>query len=254
MFWADRTTKLAGIALVVLALLMIGNIVFSMIAVGDADPTNRGEIEGVLRDVNDHETVFYTGAAFSIASDAVVLVAVAGALYLTFVDRSRMLAILSLGGILAASIAFLVMDAATLGVGLLAADFVEKGGPAAIPAGDASILESARTLALFGGALDVIGSTAVALGVVSLGALIAWAPEGRVNPPRWLGGVAILSGLALVLQWPALANEASGMVVITVGYAGGFLFFGLLGLWLLAAPGESAEPRAGGQMVPGTAG
>ena len=151
MFWADRTNKVAGVTLLLLVALVIVNTVLVTAAVGDADPLKRGDIEGMLRDINDNEALYFLGIAFSIATDAAVLLAAAVMLYLVFRDRSRVLAMLGFAGLLAAGIAFLAADTASLTVGVLAADFVEKGGAGGIAAGDPVILQSARAAAAFAG-------------------------------------------------------------------------------------------------------
>ncbi|MBI2913791.1 MAG: DUF4386 family protein [Chloroflexi bacterium] len=242
MFWADRTNKVAGVTLLLLAALVIVNLVLVTAAVGDADPVKRGDIEGMLRDINDNKALFFLGTAFSIATDAAALLAAAAMLYLVFCDRSRVLALLAFVGLLAAGIAFLAADTASLTVGVLAADFVEKGGAGGIAADDPVILQSARAVAAFSGLADPIGNTALGFGLLALGSLLARAPEGEVNPPRWLGGLAILSGLAMLLGWVVAADTDTGIVVISIGIIGTLLLLVILGGWLLIQP-ERGESR-----------
>jgi len=242
MFWADRSNKVAGVTLLLLVALVIVNTVLVTAAVGDADPLKRGDIEGMLRDINDNEALYFLGIAFSIATDAVVLLAAAAMLYLVLRDRSRVLAMLGFAGLLASGIAFLAADTASLTVGVLAADFVEKGGAGGIAAGDPVILQSARAVAALQGLADSIGNTALGFGLLALGSLLAWAPAGEVNPPRWLGGLAILSGLAMLLSWVAAANEDVGIVIVSIGIIGTLLLLVILGGWLLIQP-ERGEAR-----------
>lgn len=236
MFWADRTNKLAGVTLLLLAALVIVDAVLETVALGDADPMARSDIEGMLRDINDNGASFFLGTAFSIASDAVVLVAAAAMVYLVFRDRSQALALFAFVGLFAAGVAFLAADAASMTVGLLAADFVEGGGPGGIAAGDPVILQSARAVAAFGGLADLIGLTALAFGLLALGSLLAWAPGAEMNPPRWLGGLAVLSGLALLLSWVGAAAEDVGITLSLIGIVGSLLWLVILGGWLLFQP------------------
>lgn len=242
MFWADRTNKLAGITLLLLVILVIVNIVLVTAAVGDADPLKRGDLENMLRDINDNEALFFIGTAFSIATDAVVLLAAAAMLFLVFRDRSPVLALFTFAGLVASGVAFLATDAASLTAGVLAADFVEKGGAGGIAAGDPVILQSARAIAVFAGLTDPIGSTALGFGLLALGALIAWAPAGEVNPPRWLGGLAVVSGLTTLLGWIYLADTLTGGVILTIAIVGTLLSLLILGVWLLIQP-ESGKGR-----------
>jgi Domain of unknown function (DUF4386) len=252
MFWADRTNKVAGIALVLLTVLIVMNVVFVMTAVGVADQTARGDIEGLLRDIRDHQASYFFGTACSVAVDAVVVEAAGAMLYLVLRDRSRTLALLGFVGFLVAGIAFLAADAANLTLGLLAADFVEKGGAGSIPAGDPVILQSARAVGIFGGVLEPIGSTAIAFGFLAFGALLIRAPQGTVNPPRLLGALSVIAGLALLLGWTRAANADVGDVIATVGYVGGPLWFLILGAWLLNQPERQPEP-AQARRAPATA-
>jgi hypothetical protein len=242
MFWADRTTKAAGLALLLLVTLAIVNIVLVTLAVGDADPTKRGDIEEILRDINGNEALFFLGSAFSIATDAVALLVVGALLFLVFRDRSPLLALLGFAGLVGSGVAFLAADAANLTVAVLAADFVQEGGPAGIAAGDPVILQSARAVAAFSGFIDPIGSTTLGLALLSIGALIAWAPNGEVNPPRWLGALGLLAGLGNALTWVFLVAEAVGIVLLTIAIIATLLLLVILGVWLLIQP-EQEEAR-----------
>lgn len=243
MFWADRINKVAGVTLLLLALGLILNIVF-LVSVGTSDPTQRGEIEEVLRDINDNEALFFLGTGFSIATDAAILLAAAAGLYLLFRDRSRLLALFGFVGLVAGGIAFTIGDAGDLTLGILAQDFVEEGGPGGIAAGDAMILQSARAVGAFTGLTFQIGFTPIAFGLLAFGALITWAKVGTVNPPRWLGVLAILTALAMLLSWIAAISTDVGNVIFLIANIGVLLFFIVLGGWLLMQPeaGEAGAP------------
>ena len=107
MQWTNQISRLAGLTLLLLALGLILNVVF-LVSVGTSDPTERGEIEQVLRDINDNEALFFLGTGFSIATDAAITLAAAALLYLVFRDRSRLLALFGFVGLVAGSIAFTI--------------------------------------------------------------------------------------------------------------------------------------------------
>jgi hypothetical protein len=242
MFWADRINKVAGTALIVLTGLIVLNFALMTTALGSGDPTDRGDVEGVLRHINDHQASYFLATASGIMSDAVVLVAAGAMLYLVFRDRSRVMGLFGFGGLLLAAAALLAADAANVTLGFLAADFVEKGGAGAIVSGDPAILETARAVGLFGALLEQVGSTAIAFGLLAFGTLIASAPRGAVNPPRWLGILPVTAGAALLLGWIAIANASVGDGIATIGYIGTPLWLLILGAWLLAQPDHQDKP------------
>lgn len=244
MNWTERPGRLAGFALLLLAAAVIINIALVLAASGDADPTKRDELSGLLRDINDNRALFFTGSAFSIAADALILPASAVLLFLLFSGRSSLLALFGLASVVMASVVFLAGDAANLATGVLASDFADKGGAGGLAAGDPAILQSARAMVLAGAMTEPIGSTVVAGGLFAFGALVAWTPAGEVNPPRWLGGLAMVAAAALLISWVGAANADIGLAIVTIGYAGALLWFVLLGGWLLSH-GES-QPEAEG--------
>ena len=244
MFWADRINRVAGVTLLLLALGIILSIAFTLFAVGDSDPIERGEIEEALRDINGNEALFFLGTGFSIATDAAISLAAGAGLYLLLRDRSRLLALFGFVGLVAGGIAFMAGDAGTLTLGVLAQDFVEEGGPGSIAAGDPVILQSARAVGALTGFTFQIAFTAIGFGLLAFGALITWAKDGDVNPPRWLGGLAILSALAILLSWLAAVDNDLGDVFFLISNIGVLLFLIVLGGWLLMQPetGEAGAP------------
>ncbi len=241
-FWADRVNRVAGVTLLLLAILVILAAVMGMIAQGDANPLSRGDINDLLRKTNDNQSAHFVALALSIAVDAAVSLAAAVLVYPLFSGRSRVLALFAAAGLLANAIAWMAADGANLTLGVLAADFVEEGGAGAIAAGDPVILQSARAVAAFSGFAILVASTAMAFGFLSLGSLLAWAPRGEVNPPRWLGGLAILSAIGVLLGWITPVEAAAGMVFASIGYVASVVFLIILGAWLVARPEAEARP------------
>lgn len=241
MFWAERTTKLAGATLLILAAVIIANIVLLTAAVGDADPTKRGDLAGILRDIHDNKALYFAANGFSIAADTALLPIAAALLFLVFRERNRALAVVGLAGFVAAGVAFVVADSANLALAFLAEDFVKEGGATGIAAGDPVILESARTIGTFGAVLEVAGSMPLALGFLGLGSLLVWAPNGEMNPPRWIGWLGLVTGVGMVLQWVGAANEDVGAVFFAIGPIGALIWFVILGGWLLTRRERQAE-------------
>lgn len=241
MLWSDRSTRLVGIALLLLTVLVIADAVLETVAIGDANPLARGDIEGMLRDINDHEAVFYLDGAVALIAESVVLLAVAAGLFVAFRERSRPLAVFGFAGLLAGGIAFVMADASSLVVGLLAADFVSEGGAGTIAPGDPATLEAARAVAAFSGLADMVGVTSLAAGLASFGAIMVWAPSAQVNPPRWVGGLALVAAAGMVAVWTLLANEVTGLALSGVGELASMLFLVALGSWMVMQPERHVE-------------
>jgi hypothetical protein len=241
MFWAERTTKVAGVVLLVFAALVIVSMALDIDTTG-ANPLARSDTEQLLRDIDDGGTLFVLATAGSIATDAVATLALAAVLYLLFRDRSQTLALFAAFGLVAAAIGFTTSYAANLTLVYLAADFVDEGGAGTIAAGDSVILQSARTIVVFSMVSVFIALTSAGSGLVSIGALIAVAPEGAVNPPRLLGALAIVSGLLAAAAWAATANFDLGMTFLLIGLLGVVVFMLILGGWLLSRPQALGSP------------
>lgn len=240
MFWADRMNRIAGIVLLVFAALLVVSIALG--STTTANPLARGDTEEMLRDINRDNTLTGVLSAVNIASDAVVLLVLAGALYLTFRDRSPALALLGASGLAAASVVFALTDAAGVALQYLAADFVVEGGAEGVAAGDPAILQSARALAASTFLGVLVAFTFVGVGLSSFGALIAAAPEGFVNPPRWLGFIAMASAVGTFLGWVVIAHWETGIAVVAVAMVGTVVFAVILGGWLLVRA-ETSEAR-----------
>jgi len=244
MFWGQRAIKLTGLVLLLLASAVIIDAVLETAILGDADPFDRGDTEGILLDINDNESLFFIGSGIAVVADGFALLATAGMLWLVFRDRSPVLAVLGLVGLMAASAAFLISDAGYVTTALLAADFVEEGGPAGIPAGDPATLQAARAVMAFSALADLLGLLVLALGLIAFGSVVAWAPEGAVNPPRWLGFLGIASSVALLSTWTIVFEEYVGWTAGGIGILGTLLFVLILGGWLLSRPDEGRVPAA----------
>ncbi len=236
MLWTDRPNRLAGVILLVLAVLLIVSMALQF-GISDSDPFEKDEINKVLIDIKDHQAVTILHSVASFAVDSVVGLAAAAALYLLFRDRSRVLALFGLVGILVASAAFIAADAADVALVHLASDF-KGGGPEGVAAKAPVILEVARAVAISSGVAGQIGFTALSFGILAFGVLIGWAPAGAVTPPRWVGWVALLAGVVGFFTWLIAVTDAAFVLIIIATVTQLIWLFGLGG-WLLMQPDEA---------------
>ena len=90
MSWTYQINRVAGVALLLLALGIILSIVFD-VATTDADPFERDQVEEFLRDINSNEASAILLVVADLATDAAFGIAAAVGLYLIFRDRNRLL-------------------------------------------------------------------------------------------------------------------------------------------------------------------
>jgi hypothetical protein len=230
MYWTNKTGTIAGIVLILLAICLIVNVGASM-QTGDNDPFTKSEVAKFLTDVNDNQTWVIVGGAAGIVVDGFLGVAAAALFYVLFRDRSRLLASLVFAGLLVESALSLVVDGNNILLTVIAKDFV-KGGPSNIPAGDPAILEVGRYVGMITLAFGNVALTSLGLGLMALGMLIARAPAGAINPPRWLGWVAVFAGACAELAWFVVIIDPAFVFFIGNLFASLVFLFGL-GIWLL---------------------
>jgi len=243
MQWTESINRVAGVALLLLSLGIIISVAAD-IGTTEKDPFERDEVAEFLTDIHDNREVAIVGTAADVVTDAALSIVAAAALYLVFRERSRVLAMFTFALILGGSVAFMAADAAQVSLIVLAEDFAEKGGAGGIPAGDESILEIARALALWAFTIEQVAFTAIGVGLISLGVLIAWTSAGAgPAPPRWLGGLGVFAGLAVVFSWIGAATDI-GIVLFIIGALAMLLFLIILGVWLLFMAPEDGQPAA----------
>lgn len=218
MLWSNKLNRLTGSAMVLLAACLVLGIAFS-IAVSGEDPAQRAEIEQFLIDVEDNQGLAIISSIFFIIIDGFIGVALAALLYLVFRDRSPLLATLTLVGILANSVAAMVFDGMNLGLITIADSYVNGG--VGLDAGDPAFLDFAHVIATIAGIVSLLSFRALGIGLLALGLIIQFAPEGRVNPPRLYGAAAMLAALTGFLAWTIVVSDI------------GFLFFAMQGVMSL---------------------
>lgn len=240
MYLRDKTVLLTGIVLILSALCTMVTVVCTATATGDTDPFDDEKVAEFLRDVDDENEIFAVGAAASIANDGFLLPAFAVLGFLLFRDRSRLLATLFVIGLAVGTASALVADGSNLLLIGAAEDFV-KGGPNGIDAGDPSLLTTARVLGMMSYAFFNIAFTPFGLALISLGVLLARAPDGAINPPRWIGWVAMIMGVSAILAWLVLAADPF-FVFFPINLLSTLIFALGLGGWLIAH--QKLEPAA----------
>jgi len=240
-FWSDQPNRLTGIVLIALAVSTLLSFIFG-IAVSDVDIFERDKIDDLLVDIEDNKWAVVLRLIFGIAAHAAFGVAAGAALYLLLRDRSRRYALFGLGSILVAQAAFLVGDAGENTMVNLASDFAE-GGPDGFDAGDPAILRDARSVGIFLSSAQILGFTALSLGLIAFGVIVGWAPVGAVNPPRWLGWLGVIAGVAGILSWLIVTGEWAG-IFFAINGLGTLIFLVVLGGWLLMKPEEAAAEPA----------
>lgn len=240
MFWANRINKVAGATLLLLPILSILGLVAGA-PLGEFDPFARGDVEELLRAVNDNHVLFVLSLVPFVMTDAIVLPAAAALLYLGFRDRSHVLALLGAFGILTGAVTFVVHEVGAMTLPFLATDLLVEGGPSSIVAGDPVILEAARTVGIVQGLAALCGQTALGVGIGAIGVLIIWAPDGNWNPPRWLGWLGVLAGVGMGLTWLFLVSHTAGGVATVAAEATTIGMLTFLGIWLLRQPEQSGN-------------
>lgn len=228
---SQRTTTIAGLAMIALVILTIVVFALTVSSMGEKDPFQRDEVPEFLADLEDNADILQAGNAIGIINDAFISLLVGAALYILFRDRNPLLATVALIGIAITSAISLVVDVTNIMLVEVAKDYV-RGGAEGVPAGDASTLELGRYLGMLTTASFVLIGTPLGVAIMAIGALLAGAPQGLINPPKWIGWIAIVSGACAELSWLVVA---SGVFFVFLPIAGilSLIFLLALGIWLL---------------------
>jgi hypothetical protein len=239
-FWANRINKVAGVALLALPILSVVGFVGAG-PIAEIDPFARGDIEGLLRAIHENRGLFVLSLIPFVVTDVVALPVVAALFCVAFRDRSPLLALMAAFCVLIGALAFVVHELGAMTLPFLAADFFVEGGAPGVLVGDPTILQTARFVSMFQGLAALCGQTAMGLGIGSVGVLIAWAPEGIWNPPRWLGAVAMSAGVGMISTWLFLLNHTAGGIATLIAETATVLMAVILGVWFLRQPAQSAN-------------
>jgi hypothetical protein len=228
---SGRTTTVAGVVMIVAAILTVITVVLMATGTSDKDPFTDEDAAEFLTDVHDNEGQLIGSAAVGILNDAVFVPLVGVALFILFRDRNPFLATAAMIGIAITAAISLVVDGSNILLTVLAKDFVE-GGPEGIAPGDPATLQVGRYVGMITFAFVNVLFTAAGLGFLALGLLLVGAPEGLVNPPRWLGWVAIIAGAAGGLAWLVIAADPF-FVFFPIQLVSTLILLLGLGIWLV---------------------
>ena len=215
MFSQRGIEKLAGIIL----LATVVAVVISLVTYAEPIDTARGEIAETLTEIQEDSELFHISLGFLIFSN-LLAIPLAAALYVTFREHDRGLALLGSFGFLASGIIQSASVMFLFALESLAQDFVVGG--------DETALLLARTVGEMGDMAFPLGAMGIALGVFGYGALVA-----RTEViPRWMGLIGMISAVIIPLGWLRFHEERLEGIIL-IGLMGA-LFFGLMtGFWLV---------------------
>ena len=230
MYVTSRAALIAGVALIIFALLVIVFVAGQADIAGD-DPFEKSEVSQFLTTIEKNKAEVRVAFAFAIAIDACIVLVVAAVTYVLFRDRSHLLAALAFAGFVANGAVSGVADGVGLVLTFVADDYV-NGGPGNLAAGDSSILEVGRAMGMTLRTLTSIQVTSFGVAQLSLGALLAFAPTGAINPPRIFGWISIVTGAAAIIAWGIVAADWFFLFLI-LNTLGSLVFMFGLGGWLI---------------------
>jgi hypothetical protein len=228
---SQRTITLAGAAMIIAAILTVVTVGLTAASGSEKSPFERDEVAEFLTDTADNADTLQAAGAVGIANDGVFVISVGAAFFVLFRDRSRLLATMALVGVASAAAISLVVDISNILLAEIAKDYVE-GGPGDVAAGDSASLELGRYVGMITFAFTNLLFTPAGLAFTSIGLLLTGAPQGKINPPKWIGWVAIIAGLSAWLAWLVVAAEPF-FVFFPIQLLSTLIFLLALGIWLL---------------------
>jgi hypothetical protein len=243
MFSGERIFPVAALVMLVVVVAVIVNVVSTVSSQGEKDPFDKDEVAEYLADVEDAEAGFTVMIASGFVLDSFLGPLLGVLLYILFRGRNGILALAALAFFLVQSAVSLVADSLAVGLLLIAKDFV-AGGAGGIAAGDPATLELGRALAMLQPVTVQAGWSALAAGFLALGLLISFTPERGVVPPRWIGWLFLLAGVAGVLSWLVVVAEA-GFVFFPIGGLAQLIGLVALAVWLLRSQGNEESMMTG---------
>jgi hypothetical protein len=229
MYLSNRLYVITGIVLIAIPICLVLGIVLSG-AASNNDATSKADVAKYLKDIYDHRTVFLISKLFFVLLDSVFTMLVAPLTFLVFRDRSRLLAYFFLTGFIGSFILSSVSDGLDASTLLLAKDFAHGG--AGLNAGDPAIQELTHYITVAQAIVGQFGGTMLGIAFLTLGWLIARAPTGNVNPPRAIGWVIIVDGIAQLFGWTRFLGGVAFIDFIAFGITT-LIFTIWLGVWLI---------------------
>jgi hypothetical protein len=221
---------IAGIAMIAFAVLVVIFVAGRADATA-GDPFDEADAVEYLESIEEGKDATRIAFAAGIAIDAFIVLVVAATTYGLFRDRSHWLATIALAGFVANAAFSGVADCVGIVLTFVADDYV-NGGAADIAARDASVLHTGRVLGMMLTMLTQVQITAFSLGLVALGTLLTFAPDGGYNPPRFMGWIALLSGVAGYLSWTVFVADIF-LIFAIISTVGSLILLLWLGGWLI---------------------
>ena len=243
MYLSNRLYAITGLVLIAIAVCFLIGGGLGM-AVSSTDPTSKADTQNMLKDINDHHTLAVISTVFSVLLDSALTLAISGLTYLVFRDRSRLLATTFLIAFIGSSVLSSVTDGIDASTIVLAKDFAHGG--AGLNAGDPAILELTHVLQTISSLVGSWGGTMLAIAFLTLGWLIARGPAGNVNPPKAIGWIIIVAGIASVVGWAQFATGALGFVSFIFFAITTLIFTIWLGIWLITNSSKLPLPDGAG--------
>jgi len=228
-YLSNRLYVITGLVLISITICLVLTIGFGM-AVSSTDPTSKADTAKMLKDIYDHHTLAVISLLFSVLLDSGLTLVISGLTYLVFRDRSRLLATTFLIAFIGSAVLSSVTDGIDASGLVLAKDYAHGG--AGLDAGAPAILELTHVLKVVSSLVSQWGSTMLAIAFLTLGWLIARAPAGKVNPPRAIGWVIIVDGIAQLFGWAQFVSAAGFLSFIVFGITT-LIFTIWLGIWLI---------------------
>lgn len=239
MYLSNRVYMIAGLVLIGIAICLALGIGLSM-AVSSEDSTSKADTAKYLKDLYDNTGLYIGSQVAFLLLDSILTPLVGIALYLTFRDRSKVLAVTIMIAFASSAAVGTVNDGINLMAVVLAKDFAHGG--AGLNAGDPGILELTHIMSW---ATTLIGQAQVnLLGIafLSLAAVLLTAPAGNVNPPRAIGWFVLIAGLSFFLSWTVALTDA-GFVFFIINGIAVIIFTLWLGIWLISNSSKLPVPE-----------
>lgn len=242
MYMTDKTRLIGGLAMILMAIATVVLVALNAMSGVEGDPGDRADVAAFLTDTAKHQELLVAANSLGLFSDAVLALIVGASLFTLFRDRSAILSAILLVGIVSAATMSATNDVATIIGTFVAEDFV-RGGVTGATGGEAAALQVGRVLGMFSFTMFLAINIAFGVAAVSLGAIVARAPQGAVNPPRWLGWVAIISG---VFCWatPLVFVHDALFIFFPLQLVTMLIVFIGLGGWLVTHSDEESATQA----------
>jgi hypothetical protein len=224
----------------VIMLLLVVTLVVAIFT-AETPSTDVDDFPADFQSVVDDEVRYLVGQAMQTLTGIFVAL-LGGALYVVFRQRDRLLALAGLTGFLLMAGLFVSSTVAYVAVHALA-NHLEAGETLA---DEANVLELGRAFTELGDGLFFFGITFFAIGLLGFGMMIGIAPvrpvrpepdveEPAIEPPKWLGWLALLAGACYLAGWLFVVAEPFFVFVI-VAFFLTLLWYLSFGIWLLRRP------------------